>query len=277
MPTTLTGVSTGITDGGAVSVNGPADGDPSAAASVNTPLQYLLNRAKYLLDFVTKTHTWTALQTFSAGLAGTTATLTSDGTVGGNLVVNGAGGVTVASAADYKFASAKTRNAWVLPAEMKAATTGANRYYDGLNELDPTAHDAAGFIQNVNGTEAKYFAVATRLPPGATITGMAVEAQNSGAADYTFYVGANILPWSSGSSILTGQERIDTGGNSGTAVLRTAGSARITSTIAVNASKVVPEDGLVWVYLKMPAGGPVDFSVQIFGIRFTYTYTKLTD
>ncbi len=73
MPNSLTGDRTGISDGQTAAANVPADGDPANAASVQPMFQYLLNRAKYLLDYSTFAHTSSELQHFVRGI-----TLTAD-------------------------------------------------------------------------------------------------------------------------------------------------------------------------------------------------------
>lgn len=65
MPATLTGDTTGIVDGDAASVSVPLDGEPQVAANLSVPLQYILNRLKFVLNLVSTAHTWTAIQTFS--------------------------------------------------------------------------------------------------------------------------------------------------------------------------------------------------------------------
>lgn len=92
MPTPLTGSSTGIADGQTAVTNGPADTDALSAASVNGALQYILHRVKFLLDFVSKTHTWTALQTFSAKIYVPAPTGSGHGTESYGGTTAGAGG-----------------------------------------------------------------------------------------------------------------------------------------------------------------------------------------
>lgn len=77
------------------SVTGPVvqDADPDNAATFNAvfqPLWNLLERVKKKAGFLDLASTWTTLQTFGAGLAGTTAALTGNATVGGTLGVTGA-------------------------------------------------------------------------------------------------------------------------------------------------------------------------------------------
>lgn len=88
MPVTLTGSTASLTDRTAPSITAPAGTDAPSAASVVTPLQALLDLAgklKASAGLLGLASTWTAFQTFSAGLAAatieSTGLLQADGTV----------------------------------------------------------------------------------------------------------------------------------------------------------------------------------------------------
>jgi hypothetical protein len=108
MPTTYVGDATGLDVDDDVEIDEPVDADPGNAATFALPYEQLADRIKLLQvasGMLAKARTWTTLQTFSAGIAATTAALS--------------GALTAASAAISGALSAAS-------ASISGAITGAS-------------------------------------------------------------------------------------------------------------------------------------------------------
>lgn len=195
MPTTYTGVEGNVTaDRADVTASLPVDGDPRNASSVNTPLQRLadfMQRVRKKAGFLDLASTWTALQTFSAGLEASTADVdgaltaaslnTGSGAISGGPVsgstVTATGVVT--GAHPFTYAAPTTAYFYVDPIQMVADPYGDTADQGRLNE----AAIGLGFWETSKiGTVAPTLYMRVPLPRGATITAIGILAYNADIA-----------------------------------------------------------------------------------------------
>lgn len=167
MPTTYTGNETNVTaDRADVTGVLPVDGEPRNASSVNTPLQRLYDyaqRARKKAGFLDLASTWTALQTFSAGIATTLANFSGNVTVGGSLGVTGP---TTLAALTANAVTAPYPSSFTTPAQVYFLASAASGYTTGTGPQ--MENYSANFQSTTAGTTSVGFEI--KVPGGATIT-----------------------------------------------------------------------------------------------------------
>lgn len=199
---------------------------------------------------------------------------TSTTTVGDKLVVtnasaatNGidvtAGDVRISNTAKFKHASNVTRYAHISPTEMATNYSGTN--------AEIVLGTTRPYIRNTNNAADYYTAGRAKVPAGATITAIEAIVKNDGGV----VVGnvellAYVRNYSGGDYADSNDTEIATG--PATVAVPGAGvTAALNFTISTGSTEA-NGDSFVYIRLHVPAGNAG--SIQVLGVRITYTFTN---
>lgn len=209
------------------------------------------------LDVTTSGLGVTGVVTGSTGVTATTGNVTA--TAGS--VVATAGDVQAASTKDFKYASAQTRYLHVGAEVFQSLTSGAT-----LQFISSAFQLCWGSV--TGSTHAQGACI--RLPPGATITALEVFLQNVSGGALNVGIIAALRTYNAGTDTLT---TITSG-----ASISVANNANAYQSVPLGAGPyAIPDDGdgciMVSSTLNQTAGG--GNQLRLFGLRITYTVTKL--
>jgi hypothetical protein len=258
-----------------VAIDVCADVDPDNATTFNNifqPILDLLQRVKKKAGFLDLASTWTALQTFSGGIAGTTAALSGNATVGGtlgvtgNTTVGGTLGVTgAATAASYAFAAPQVAYAHLSAVQMFVSSPGV--IVAGAGTVFIQASDSAPVT------------VAGRIlaPAGATITGLDLLLSCNEGVTAQDVTSVFLVRFETSGSTITRTELQSTSGTGETVTVPAAGDhdPEWRTVTLVGSPGVVPTDGYLHLDMALPVATSGSIYVGVHAARLHYSMTAV--
>lgn len=189
MPTNYPGSESGITtDRADIVVPIPVDGDPGNASTFNNSFQPIINflqRVRKKAGFLDVASSWTALQTFAAGFAGTTAALTGAITAGS--VNTGSGPISGGTVTG-------------------AVVNGTDGNFINISVAALTAPNVLGSMAVAGTLSGTVIAAGSWLSPGGVGSGTFAAGWSNGTPGLSF----RLTPW--GELVFRGVAVIGTGG-----------------------------------------------------------------